>query len=164
MSDEVKLLLESIVFPADANVIIGQAHFIKTVEDLYETLAESSPSAKFGLAFCEASGKCLVRSEGNDEELKKKAEENALCLAAGHVFVIFLRQAFPVNVLNRIKNVSEVCTIYCASANPVQVILAESTQGRGVLGVIDGSGPKGVEDSEGIAWRSDLLKKIGYKR
>ncbi len=164
MADEVKLLLETIAIPADANVIIGQAHFIKTVEDLYETLAESSPSTKFGLAFCEASGKCLVRCEGNDEELKKKAEETALQLGAGHVFVIFLRNAFPINVLNRIKNVSEVCTIYCATANPVQVVLAESTQGKGVLGVIDGSSPKGVEDADGISWRSELLKKIGYKR
>ncbi len=150
--------------PDDLNVIIGHSHFIKTVEDLYETLIESSPTIKFGIAFCEASGACLVRSEGNDESLKNLACENALSIGAGHSFVIFLKDSFPVNVLNRIKNTSEVCSIYAATANPLEIIVAVSENGRGILGVIDGSKPKGIEKEEDIKWRKDLLRKIGYKR
>lgn len=149
--------------PKDANLILGQSHFIKSVEDLYETLAESSPTIKFGLAFCESSGKCLVRSAGNDDALKKAAEKNALALSAGHSFIIFLRNSFPVNVLNRIKNVSEVCNIYCATANPVEAVVVESQQGRGILGVIDGEKTKGIEKEEDIKERKELLRKFGYK-
>jgi len=147
----------------ETNVIIGQTHFIKTVEDLYEVLSGSVPGIKFGFAFCEASGACLVRAEGTDEELKKLAIENALNIAAGHTFVLFLKNAYPINVLNSIKNLSEVCSIFCATANDLEVIVAESEQGRGVLGVIDGSSPKGVEKEKDIKWRKDLLRKIGYK-
>jgi len=147
----------------ETNVIIGQTHFIKTVEDLYEVLSGSVPGIKFGFAFCEASGACLVRAEGTDEELKKLAIENALNIAAGHTFVLFLKNAYPINVLNSIKNLSEVCSIFCANANDLEVIVAESEQGRGVLGVIDGSSPKGVEKEKDIKWRKDLLRKIGYK-
>ncbi len=150
--------------PKDANVILGQTHFIKSVEDLYETLVESSPSLKFGLAFCEASGKRLVRSEGNDDELKKHAEKEAVKIGCGHAFIIFLRNGYPVNVLNRIKNVGEVCTIFAATANPLQVIVAENKGGRGVLGVIDGETPLGVEGEADRKWRHELLRKIGYKR
>jgi len=149
--------------PEGANIIFGQTHFIKTVEDLYEIMAGSLPRARFGIAFCEASGACLIRAEGNDEELKKAATRNAQAVAAGHTFVLLLRDAYPINVLNAIKGCAEVCSIYCATANPVQVILAESSQGRGVLGVIDGSSPKGVEGPADVQWRKDLLRKIGYK-
>jgi hypothetical protein len=159
----VKITVERIEAPKDCNTVLGQTHFIKSVEDLYEALKESSPSLEFGLAFNESSGECLVRCEGTHEDLKKAAAENALRVGAGHFFVIFLRRGFPVSVLNRIKNVSEVCSVYCASANPIQVVLAEAEQGRGVLGVIDGSRPKGVEDEAGVKWRKDLLRKIGYK-
>jgi len=161
---DVEFKLVSISTPKDANVILGQSHFIKTVEDLYETLVESSPGIKFGLAFCESSGKALVRSDGNDEELKKAAEENALALSCGHCFIVFLRNAFPINVLNRIKAVSEVCTVYCASANPVQVVVGETSQGRGIMGVIDGDKQKGVETPADVEERKDLVKKFGYKR
>ena len=150
--------------PDDLNVILGQAHFIKTVEDLYEAVAGSVPGVKFGLAFCESSGDCLVRIEGTDEELKTLARDNALRIGAGHSFILFLRDCFPINVLNAVKNVQEVCTVYCATANPAEVVIAESAQGRGILGVIDGSKPKGVEGPEGIAWRTGLLRKFGYKR
>ena len=150
--------------PKDANIIIGQAHFIKTVEDLYEVLISSGIGLKFGLAFCEASGSCLVRSEGNEEELKKCAQDSALKLSAGHIFVIFLRNGFPINVLNAIKNIQEVCTIYCATANPLEVVIAETENGRGIMGVIDGAKPKGIEKESDIAWRKDLLRKINYKR
>jgi adenosine/AMP kinase len=149
--------------PEGTNIILGQTHFIKTVEDLYEIMAGSMPRARFGIAFCEASGACLIRAEGNDEELKKAATRNAQAVAAGHTFVLLLRDAYPINVLNAIKGCAEVCSIYCATANPVQVILAESSQGRGVLGVIDGSSPKGVEGPADVQWRKDLLRKIGYK-
>lgn len=149
--------------PQDTNVIIGQSHFIKTVEDLYEALVAAVPGIKFGLGFCESSGECLVRADGNDEELKKCASENALNIGAGHCFVIVLKNAYPINVLNAIKNIQEVCTIFCASANPVEVILAETEQGRGILGVVDGSRPKGIEGKDGIKWRKDFLRKIGYK-
>jgi adenosine/AMP kinase len=149
--------------PEGTNIIFGQTHFIKTVEDLYEIIAGSVPQARFGIAFCEASGACLIRVEGNDQELKKVATRNAQAVAAGHTFVLLLRDAFPINVLNAIKGCAEVCSIYCASANPVEVILAESSQGRGVLGVIDGFSPKGVEGPADLQWRKDLLRKIGYK-
>jgi hypothetical protein len=153
-----------IVKPADANVIIGQAHFIKTVEDLYEAVAGSVPGVQFGLAFCEASGACLVRADGSDEEMKALAIGIASAVGAGHSFVITLKNAFPVNVLNAVKACPEVCRIYCATANPLQVIVAATEQGRGVLGVIDGSSPLGVEDAAGVAWRQELLQKFGYKR
>jgi len=150
--------------PEDVNFILGQSHFIKTVEDLYEILVSSVPGIKFGLAFCEASGACLIRSEGTDEEMKVLAVDNAKNIGAGHSFIVFLKDVYPINVLNAIKNCPEVCRIFCATANPCQVIVAESEQGRGILGVIDGFAPKGVEDGEGIKWRTDLLRKIGYKR
>ncbi len=149
--------------PAEGNIIIGQTHFIKSAEDLYEAITSSVPAAKFGLAFCEASGPCLVRAEGNDEALKQMAVKNARQMAAGHSFVILLQDAFPINVLNAIKSCPEVCTIFCATANPLQVIVAQSEQGRGVLGVIDGSSPKGVEGPEDVAARKELLRKFGYK-
>ncbi|MFH1621732.1 MAG: adenosine-specific kinase [Candidatus Omnitrophota bacterium] len=148
---------------SEINVIIGQTHFIKTVEDLYEALVESVPGIKFGFAFCEASGACLVRAEGTDEHLKKLAIENALNIAAGHSFILLIKDAYPINILNAIKNLSEVCSIYCATANDVEVIVAESEQGRGILGVIDGSSPKGIEKESDVKWRKDLLRKIGYK-
>jgi adenosine/AMP kinase len=150
--------------PDDVNVILGQTHFIKTVEDLYEILVSAAPGIQFGLAFCEASGACLIRAEGNDKEMKALAIENARQLAAGHTFIIFLRNAYPINVLNAVKNCQEVCRVFCATANPVQVVVAQSEQGRGVMGVIDGFSPKGVEDEAGVAWRRDFLRKIGYKR
>jgi uncharacterized protein len=151
-------------FPTDANIIVGQAHFIKTVEDLYEAMNTTAPQARFGLAFNESSGACLTRSEGNDQLLRDCAVRNAQALGAGHTFVVIMQNAYPINVLHAIRNVAEVCSIFCATANPVQIILAQSEQGRGVLGVIDGSSPKGVEGDADIAWRHDLLRKIGYKR
>jgi len=154
----------SMEFPADANIIVGQTHFIKTVEDLYEAMCTTVPQAKFGLAFNEASGACLTRSEGNDQTLRDCAVRNAQALGAGHTFVLVMQNAYPINVLPAIRNVPEVCSIFCATANPVQMIMAESEQGRGVLGVIDGSSPKGVEGQDDITWRHDLLRKIGYKR
>ncbi|MBD3171041.1 hypothetical protein GF326_01080 [Candidatus Bathyarchaeota archaeon] len=158
-----ELELVELTIPEESNIILGQSHFIKTVEDLYEALASSAPGIKFGLAFCEASGECLVRSEGNDEELEKTAVDNAMKLGCGHSFNIVMRNSFPINVLNQVKTVPEVCTIFAATANPLQVVVAESDQGRGVLGVIDGSKPRGVEDQEGINWRKGFLRKIGYK-
>lgn len=150
--------------PDDINVIFGQSHFIKTVEDIYEVLVNNVPGIKFGLAFVESSGACKVRSEGTDPELKSLAAQNALEIAAGHSFIILLKNAYPINVLNAIKDIPEVCTIYCATANPVEVILAENSEGsRGVLGVIDGAKPKGIEDAGDISWRRELLRKIGYK-
>lgn len=149
--------------PEDVNIIVGQSHFIKTVEDLYEALACSSSSIKFGIGFCESSGPCLVRSEGNDETLKKLAQDLAFKIGAGHSFVIVLRDAFPINVLNAVKNVQEVCSIYCATANSVEILLAETEQGRGILGVIDGSKPKGIESEKDIRDRKDLLRKFKYK-
>jgi uncharacterized protein len=151
-------------FPADGNIIVGQSHFIKTVEDLYEAVVGTVPQAKFGLAFNESSGVCLTRSEGNDQALREVAVRNAQALACGHTFVLVLQNAYPINLLNAIRNVPEVCTIFCATANPVEVIVAQSEQGRGVLGVIDGSSPKGVEGPADVTWRHDLLRKIGYKR
>jgi hypothetical protein len=158
-----ELKLESLEMPEGCNVILGQSHFIKTVEDLYEIMVGSVPNAKFGIAFCEASGHCLVRGEGNDEALKEVAVKNISRIGAGHTFLVVLKDAFPINVLNAVKSCQEVCTIFCATANPVQVILAQSEQGRGVLGVIDGTSPKGIEKEEGIAWRKDLLRKFKYK-
>jgi hypothetical protein len=156
--------LVAIKKPEDINFILGQSHFIKTVEDLYEILVSSVPGIKFGLAFCEASGACLIRHEGTDDEMVRLAIENAKAIGAGHSFIIFLRDAYPINVLNAVKNCPEVCRIFCATANPCQVIIAESEQGRGIMGVIDGSAPKGVEDEAGIKWRKELLRQIGYKR
>ena len=150
--------------PEGANVIIGPSHFVKTVEDLYEIMVTSVPQARFGLAFNEASGACLIRSEGNDEALRAAAIETAAALAAGHVFVLYLRDAFPINVLNRIKDCPEVCRIFCATANTLEVAVVESAQGRGVAGVIDGAPPKGVEQDADRQWRTDFLRKIGYKR
>ncbi len=149
--------------PEGCNLILGQSHFIKTVEDVYEAMTTSTPTVKFGLAFSESSGERLVRSEGNDEDLKKVAAENALMLGCGHSFVILMRDAYPINVLNQLKIVPEVCTIYVATANPLEVIVAETGQGRGVLGVIDGQTPLGVEDEEGVRWRKNILRKFGYK-
>jgi len=148
--------------PDDLNFILGQSHFIKTVEDLYEALI-NIPGIKFGLAFSEASGACKVRCEGNDVSLKELACKNSLLLACGHSFIIFLQNAYPINVLNAIKNVPEVCNIYCATSNPTEVIVAVTESGRGILGVIDGLVPKGMEEAADIVWRKDLLRKIGYK-
>lgn len=150
--------------PEATNFILGQTHFIKTVEDIHETLVAAVPAIKFGLAFCEASGKCLVRCSGTDGPLEELARTNALALGAGHSFIVFLGEGFyPINVLNAIKMVPEVCRIFCATANPTEVVLAETEQGRGVLGVIDGFRPRGVEDDSDIEWRRSLLRKIGYK-
>lgn len=150
--------------PANANVIVGTSHFIKTVEDIYEALVNTVPQMKFGIAFSEASGACLIRADGNDEELQASATGMAQAVSAGHSFYVLMRDGYPINVLNRIKDVPEVCTIHCATANPVEVIVAQTEQGRGILGVVDGSSPKGVEDESGREWRHSLLRKIGYKR
>ncbi len=158
-----ELKTERIDIPEGCNVIFGQTHFIKTVEDLFEIIVGSVPNAKFGIGFCEASGHCLVRGEGNDETLKEAAMKNAFQIGAGHTFLILLKDAFPINILNAIKMCQEVCHIFCATANPVEVILAQSEQGRGVLGVIDGSSPKGMEQEDGIAWRKELLRRFKYK-
>lgn len=162
--NEPKIKVVSVEIPRGSNVIIGQAHFIKTVEDLYEALTNASPHIRFGLAFNEASGPRLVRKEGNDPELIEAAVRTALSIGAGHVFVIFMRNAYPINVLNAIKMVPEVCRIFCATANPLQVVVVETDQGRGVVGVIDGSSVVGVEDEEKERERKDFLRKIGYKR
>jgi len=150
--------------PEGGNIILGQTHFIKTVEDLYETIVNTVPQMRFGVAFNEASGACLIRVDGNDDGLKAMATRNATAIGAGHIFVIALKEGYPINVLGRIKEVPEVCSIYCATANPVEVIVAETAQGRGILGVVDGLPPKGVEGEADIQWRHDLLRKIGYKR
>ena len=151
----------------EVNFIVGQTHFIKSVEDIYEAMVNSIASGRFGIAFCEASGACKIRSEGNDEKLKKLAEKNAKNIGAGHSFIIFMKDCFPLNVLNAIKNVPEVCSIYCATANPTKIVIAESKigseTGRGILGVIDGFIPKGVEDKNDIAWRKKFLRDIKYK-
>jgi adenosine/AMP kinase len=149
--------------PEDLNIVVGQAHFVKTVEDLHEALVGTSPHLRFGLAFCEASGKCLVRHSGNDDELVELAIRNARAIGAGHCFVALLREGYPVNVLNQLKSVPEVCSIYCATANPVEVVVAETELGRGVMGVIDGSVPVGVEGEGDKAERMALLRSIGYK-
>jgi len=150
--------------PDDVNVILGQSHFIKTAEDLSEAVAGSVPGARFGLAFCESSGDCLIRMEGNDDELRGLAVRNARAIAAGHSFILFLRDCYPINVLNAVKNLQEVCTVFCATANPIQVILSDSGQGRGIPGVIDGSPPRGVEGAQDVARRTELLRRFGYKR
>ena len=150
-------------FPEDANIIIGQTHFIKTAEDLYEVMVNAVPNAKFGLAFNEASGPCLVRAEGNDSELKTLAIKNVKTIGAGHVFIIVLKDAFPVNVLNAIKNCPEICSIFCATANEVEVVIAQTNLGRGALGVIDGNSPKGVETDKDVQERKEFLRMIGYK-
>lgn len=150
--------------PPDTNLILGQTHFIKSAEDLYEALITSAPGIKFGLAFCEASAKCLIRSEGNDEELIKAAVDNALAIGCGHSFMIFMRNAYPINVLNAIKNVQEVCSIFCATANPVEVIIAHTEQGRGIMGVIDGESPRGIEGERDKEDRKSFLRAIGYKK
>ena len=158
-----ELKLVKIKKPDEINLILGQSHFIKTVEDLYEALVNIIPGIKFGFAFAESSGDCKVRSEGNDSELKKLAEDNCLEISAGHSFILFMRNAFPINVLNAIKSLPEVCNIYCASANPVDVIIAETETGRGILGVVDGLKPKGIENDDDIKKRKEFLRKLGYK-
>jgi len=164
---DMELKTVEIETPEEMNFILGQTHFIKSVEDLYEAMVNSVPNAKFGIAFCEASGSCKIRSEGNDPDLKKLAEKNAANIGAGHTFIIFMKDCFPLNVLNSIKNIPEVCSIFCATANPTKVVIAESEQGdetgRGILGVIDGFVPKGVENKEELAWRKKFLRDIGYK-
>lgn len=158
------LVVIKIEKPEAINFIFGQSHFIKTVEDLHEALISAVPGIKFGLAFCESSGKCLVRWSGTDEAMIELAKKNALAVGAGHSFFIFLGEGFfPINVLNAVKHVPEVCQIYCATANPVQVVVAESDGGRAVLGVVDGEKPKGIEGDEDIAWRKNFLRQIGYK-
>lgn len=159
-----ELSLVEITKPEDVNVILGQTHFIKSVEDLHEAMVNAVPGIRFGLAFCEASGACLVRVSGTDPALAELAGQNALKLGAGHAFIILLGEGYyPINVLNAVKAVPEVCRIYCATANPLQVIVAQSEQGRGILGVIDGASPKGVEGPDDIAWRKGLLRRFGYK-
>jgi len=164
---EIKFKIIDIEKPDDMNFILGQTHFIKSVEDLYEAMVNSVPSAKFGIAFCEASGACKIRVEGNDESLKKLASNNAKKISAGHSFIIFMKDCFPLNVLNEIKMVPEVCSIFCATANPTAVVVAESKNkdgiGRGILGVIDGFIPKGIENKEDFSWRKKFLRDIGYK-
>jgi len=153
-----------LLIPENGNIIVGHSHFIKTVEDLYEAIVNTVPQMKFGIAFNEASGDCLIRVDGNDSELEGIATENAQAIAAGHALVIAMRNGYPINILGRIREIPEVCSIFCATANPVEVILAESEQGRGILGVIDGSPPKGIETANDREWRHGLLRKIGYKR
>ena len=159
-----ELLTQKIKNPEECNMILGHSHFIKTVEDIYEAMTNGIPNAKFGLAFCEASQECLVRYAGTDDALVELAKKNAYALAAGHSFIVFMKDAFPVNVLNAIKNVPEVCRIFCATANPVEVIMAKTDQGRGILGVIDGFASKGIETEEDIKKRKELLRIIGYKQ
>jgi len=149
--------------PEDVNVILGQSHFIKTIDDVYEALVGTGPHLRFGIAFCEASGPCLVRRSGNDEELTALAVANASAIGAGHSFIVFLREGFPVNVLNQLKQVPEVCRIYCATANPVEVIVVQTERGRGIAGVVDGESPRGVETDEDVVARHELLRRIGYK-
>jgi adenosine/AMP kinase len=149
--------------PKDCNIILGMAHFIKTTEDLYEALVNAVPTIKFGIGFCESSGPCLVRHEGNDDELRRLAAEKAFEIACGHSFVIYLKNAYPINVLDKIKKAPEVCTVFAATANPLEIIIAETTQGRGIVGVVDGLKSKGVETDENIRERRDFLRKIGYK-
>lgn len=158
-----KLKTVKIEMPEECNVILGTAHFIKTVEDIYEALVNAVPNIKFGIGFCESSGPCLVRSEGNDKELKNLAINQALKLGCGHCFIIFLKNAYPINVLDKIKQVPEVCTIHAATANPLEVIVAETEQGRGILGVIDGFKTKGIETEKDVTERKEFLRKIGYK-
>ena len=164
---DIELKLVDIEKPEDINFILGQTHFIKSVEDIYEAIVSTVPNAKFGIAFCEASGACKIRSEGNDVQLKELAEKNATNIAAGHSFIIFMRDCFPLNILNAIKNLPEVCSIFCATANPTKIVIAKSKIGDGlgcgILGVIDGYSPKGIENQEDITWRKEFLRKIKYK-
>jgi adenosine/AMP kinase len=159
-----ELKLVAISKPEEVNLILGQSHFIKTVEDLYEALVQAVPGIRFGLAFCESSGPCLIRVEGTDPEMKELAVKNAEAIGAGHSFLIFLKNAFPVSVLNAVKACPEVCRVFCATANPVEVVVAVSGAGRGILGVIDGGSPRGVEDEAAVEARRALLRQIGYKR
>ncbi len=159
----VELKTVKIEVPKDCNVVLGMAHFIKTVEDLYEALINSAPNIKFGIGFCESSGPCLVRHEGNDDELKNLASKYALDLSCGHCFIVFIKNAYPINVLDKIKQVPEVCSIYAATANPLEVIITETRQGRGILGVIDGTKSKAIETEKDVKERKDFLRKIGYK-
>lgn len=149
--------------PEDLNMILGQTHFIKTVEDIHEALVNSVPGIKFGIGFCEASQQCLVRFSGNDNELIELAKKNSMALAAGHTFIVFIKESFPINILAAIKGVPEVCSIFCATSNPVEVVIAESEQGRGIMGVIDGFKTKGIETEADIIERKEFLRKIGYK-
>lgn len=158
-----KMAVIDVRIPKEASLIIGQAHFIKAVEDIYEALVNSVPGIKLGIGFCEASGKCLVRHEGNDEELRERAKKAAFEIGAGHCFVVFIRNSYPINVLGRLKEVPEVCNILCATSNPVQVLVAETDQGRSVVGVVDGFKTKGVEDEGDIKERREFLRRIGYK-
>ena len=160
---EMELRAVKIETPKGCNLILGQSHFIKTVEDIYEAMVSSTPNAKFGLAFCESSGDRLVRVEGNEEDLKKASGQNALEIGCGHSFLIFLRDAYPINVLNALKGIPEVCTIFAATANPVEVVVAETELGRAILGVVDGEKPKGIEDEKGVMWRKEILRKLRYK-
>jgi len=163
MAVKMELSLVELEKPAEANLILGQSHFIKTVEDIHEAMVNSVPGVRFGLAFCESSGPCLVRASGNDEELIELAQKNALAISAGHAFIVLMRNAYPINMLNAIKRVPEVCTIFCATANNVQVVVAETEQGRGILGVIDGTRSAGVETPQDVEERKGFLRKIGYK-
>jgi uncharacterized protein len=160
---QMELLTVRMEIPKDANLILGHSHFIKTAEDIYEVVVNTVPGAKFAVAFNEASGPCLIRVESNDDELRRAAIANAQSLGAGHAFVLLIRQAFPINLLSRVRDSFEVCTVYCATANPVEVIVVQTEQGRGILGVIDGSSPKGVEGPADLAARREFLRKIGYK-
>jgi len=163
MAERVEISLLKIEKPPEVNLILGQSHFIKTVEDVHEAMVNSVPGIKFGVAFCESSGVRLVRSSGTDPELVEMAQKSALALSAGHAFIVFMRDAYPINVLNAIKRVPEVCTIFCATANDVQVVIAETEQGRGILGVIDGAKSAGVESEKDVEWRKGFLRQIGYK-
>ncbi len=160
---DISLQMVSVDKPEETNVILGQSHFIKTVEDLYEATANAGGGIRFGLAFCEASGPRLIRHAGNDDDLTELAQKNAMAIGAGHCFVLFMEEGFPINILNNIKAVPEVCSIFCATANPVQVIIAETEQGRGILGVVDGGSPLGIEDDGDIQARKQFLRTIGYK-
>ena len=165
MADSGKMCVEEMLIPEECNIIVGQSHFIKTVEDLYEAMVTAAPGIEFGIAFCEASGDCLIRFDGNAKDLQEAAVENAKRLSAGHTFVILMRKGYPINVLGRIKDCQEVCRVFAATANPLQVIVCETAQGRGVVGVVDGFLPKGVETEEHVVWRKKLLRDIiGYKR
>jgi adenosine/AMP kinase len=162
--DAMELKTVRLEIPENGNIIVGQSHFIKTVEDIYEAIVNTVPQMKFGVAFNEASGACLTRADGNDAALIDNATQNARSIAAGHTFVVSMTDGYPINVLGRIREIPEICTIFCATANPLEVIVAETEQGRGILGVIDGSRPKGVESQSDKDWRHSLLRKIGYKR
>jgi uncharacterized protein len=157
------LLAIRLSIPEGANLILGQAHFIKTAEDLYEIVVNTVPGAKFAVAFCEASGPCLIRVESNDDELREVASSNAQAIGAGHVFVLLVRQAYPINLLSRVRDCFEVCSIFCATANPVEAVVAQTAQGRALLGVVDGSSPKGVENAEDAKHRHEFVRAIGYK-